>query len=102
MRDALRELALQLPIPVERWHPYVQLIVAVRDELLAELDHVDDARLAALLEEPLPPPRPGSALAALPVPDGQHPFLDEIVPFLEAAALVQAASLPSWAQPQAR
>jgi hypothetical protein len=91
MRAELRELALRLPIPVESWHPYVRLIAAVRDELLEELEQVDDDRLAAVLEGPVPPATPGSALAALPVPEGQHPFLDEILPVLEAAAYVQAA-----------
>lgn len=93
MRNELRELAESLPVPAGDWHPFAAVIRAVRDELLEQLEDVDEDRLAELLAGPLPAPCAGTALALLPVPEGQHPFLDEIRPFLEAARLVQAASL---------
>ena len=95
MIDDLLQLAERLPVPQGMWHPHAASIRAVRDELLADLARLRtcadaEERLTTLLGVHLLP-RPGSALAALPVPEGQHPFLDEIVPVLEAARLVQGA-----------
>jgi hypothetical protein len=95
MIDDLLPLAERLPVPDAGWHPHAALIRAVRDELLADLERLRqlpdaEERLTSLLGVSLAP-RPGSALAALPVPEGQHPYLDEILPALEAARLVQGA-----------
>jgi hypothetical protein len=93
--DDLLQLAERLPVPDAGWHPHATLIRAVRDELLADLERLRalpdaEERLTSLLGVDLAP-RPGSALAALPAPEGRHPFLDEILPVLEAARLVQGA-----------
>ena len=91
----IRELAGAMPVPDASWHPHAALIRAVRDELLADLTRLEaqaggEERLSSLLGAEVAP-RPGSALAALPVPQGEHPYLGEILPVLEAARLVQAA-----------
>ena len=95
MIDDLLQLASRLPVPEGAWHPHAALIRAVRDELLVDLARLRacpdaEERLTALLGVDLAP-RPGSALARLPLPEGRHPYLDEIRPALEAARLVQGA-----------
>lgn len=98
--EAVAALAAAFPVPHPSWHGYVpQMRACVADleralevserapEVLAlalravegELEHDFDAHHAG----------PGLAaayrrLGALPVPAGEHPFLDEIVPTLEA------------------
>ncbi len=95
MLAELRELAERMPVPDGAWHPHAALIREIRDELLETLERVDEETLEALLDGPVPVPEPGSALAALPIPEGRHPYLDEILPVLEAARRLQAASLPA-------
>jgi len=95
MLAELREIAEAMPIPAPAWHSHVRLILHVRDELLAgiaELEALPDGeeRAERLLGEELEP-LPGTALAELPVPAGEHPYLGEILAVLEAARLVQAA-----------
>lgn len=95
MSSDLRELAEQMPIPAEAWHPHVALMRRVRDDLLAGLDALErlpygEARLLAAIDAAAPA-LPGTALAALPVPEGEHPYLGEILSVLEAARAVQAA-----------
>ncbi|HET8528389.1 MAG TPA: hypothetical protein VFL60_05725 [Gaiellaceae bacterium] len=95
MLAELRELAEAMPVPQPAWHPHVRLIVRVRDELLAGIDRLEalpdgEERAERLLGVELEP-QPGSALAELPVPEGEHPFLGEILAVLEAGRLVQTA-----------
>lgn len=95
MLAELREIAEAMPIPAPAWHSHVRPILHVRDELLAgiaELEALPDGeeRAERLLGEELEP-LPGTALAELPVPAGEHPYLGEILAVLEAARLVQAA-----------
>jgi hypothetical protein len=91
----LRELAERMPVPSEDWHAHVALMVRVRDDLLAGLDLLErmpdgEARLAEAIDA-AEPATPGTALAALPVPQGEHPYLGEILAVLEAARAVQSA-----------
>jgi hypothetical protein len=91
----LRELAEGMPIPAEDWHPQVALMRRVRDELLAGLAMLErlrdgEERLAEAVDA-AEPATPGTALAALSVPQGEHPYLGEILAVLEAARAVQAA-----------
>jgi hypothetical protein len=91
----LRALAERLPVPADAWHPHVASIRAVRDDLLAGLDLLErlpdgEARLAEAIEAG-EAATPGTPLAALPVPEGEHPYLGEILAALEAARAVQAA-----------
>jgi len=108
--EAVAALAGAFPVPHPSWHGYVpEMRACLADleralevseqapETLAlalravegELEHGFDARHAG----------PGLAaayrrLGTLPVPAGEHPFLDEIVPTLEAVeALLVAVSL---------
>ena len=95
MLTELRELAETLPVPAPAWHPHVRLILEVRDELVAGIERLEalpggEDRVEALLGVELEPLR-GSALASLPAPAGEHPYLGEILAVLEAARLVQAA-----------
>jgi hypothetical protein len=102
----LRRLAERLPLPHPFWHPYTgQMHVVVRD-LFAAIDAIALLRPAQveLLRQvegqaAAPPPDAGGPTVAaarrrlreLPRPDGQHPYLFEIVPTLEAAAAALAA-----------
>jgi hypothetical protein len=102
----LRRLAERLPLPHPYWHPYTgEMHVVVRD-LFAALDAialVPPAQVELLRhvegEAELPPPDAGGPNVAaarrrlrdLPVPQGEHPYLAEIVPTLEAAAAALAA-----------
>jgi hypothetical protein len=102
----LRRLAERLPLPHPFWHPYTdQMHVVVRD-LFAALDAialVPPAQVELLRHiegkaQPPPPDAGGPTVAAarrrlrdLPLPDGQHPYLIEIVPTLEAADAALAA-----------
>ena len=101
----IRKLARDFPFPDARWHAYVSLIQDVVDDLNAACDAIGASpraatELARLIEQerfPAPAP-PGPALAAarcrlreLPVPDGEHPYVDEIRLALEAAAAAIAA-----------
>ena len=107
----LRRMAERLPLPHPFWHPYTdEMHVVVRD-LFAALDaialippaHVELLRHIEGEAEIPPPDAGGPAVAAarrrlrdLPVPQGEHPYLAEIVPTLEAAASALAAlTVPS-------
>lgn len=97
--EELRALALGLPIPQPAWHPHVEAIRRVRDDLLAALDQIEaDVRAVEALErllEGAPAPDVSTAeldrIEALPVPQGEHPYLDQILPVIEAARLAQLA-----------
>jgi len=102
----LRVLCARLPVPQPTWHPYVPMILSCREDfeyalaLAAERPEVI-LRAAALVEETSEPTLdPGASpelaaayerLHALPDPDGQHPFLDEILPALEAMRVLLVA-----------
>lgn len=103
----LRGLCERLPVPGADWHPHVAAIAACRDDLADAIEAVAArpaarARLEALLADEAEPAfdhtaaDPGTAAAyerlrALPVPEGQHPFLAEILPALEALELLLVA-----------
>jgi hypothetical protein len=102
----LRVLCARLPVPQPTWHPYVPMILRCREDfeyalaLAAERPEVI-VRAAELVHDekeptldPGAPPELAAAyerLRALPEPDGQHPFLDEIVPALEAMRILLVA-----------
>jgi hypothetical protein len=102
----LRRLCARLPVPQPGWHPYVALIGACRDDFeralaLADVRPRTLELVAALVdgETELPFDRDASAelaaawerLEALPLPEGQHPYLDEILPALDALRLLLVA-----------
>lgn len=108
-------LAAAFPVPHPSWHRYVPEMRACLDELRralavsarepAVLDlvlHAIDGELEASFDEHLAGPRLAAAhrrLCALPAPAGEHPYLDEIVPTLEAmeALLVGVSLVPAAA-----
>jgi hypothetical protein len=97
----LRELARSFPIPEPGWHGYVEEMRACRRDLEDAAEAIDSDPVASAALERLtdgdgpadagaPPAAVAAALdrlEALPVPEGEHPFLDEIVPTLQAARL---------------
>lgn len=102
----LRVLCARLPVPQPTWHPYVPMILSCREDfeyaLALAADRPDVVERAATLveEESEPTLDPGASpelaaayerLHALPDPDGQHPFLDEILPALEAMRVLLVA-----------
>ena len=102
----LRPLIERLPLPHPLWHRYVPLmheVVADATAALAALETLPAARaeLRRQLEgdgDYPPDDAGGPAIAAarlrlreLPVPQGEHPYLDEILLALEAAEAVLAA-----------
>lgn len=98
--DELRRLCGQLPVPDGTWHPGAAAIAAVRRDFEWALDRC--ARLPAALalvgdvdiDSSGADPELVAAwerLRALPLPEGRHPFLDEIAPALEAATATLAA-----------
>lgn len=108
--EIVTELADAFPVPHPSWHGYVAEMRACLSDLRRALAVSGEApellELAARsvdgdLEEGFDAHAAGPRLAAayrglglLPVPAGEHPFLDEIVPTLEAMeALLVAVSL---------
>ena len=102
----LRGLCARLPVPQPSWHPYVSRIAACRSDFeqalaLASEQPAALERLAALLDGDTEPAFAGDAspglvaawqrLGALPLPSGQHPYLDEILPALDALRLLLIA-----------
>ena len=102
---ALRELCGRLPVPGSSWHAHAALIAGTRTDFdvalnvcaqhRAVLDLIGralegdlDAAFAAGTNAELTASY--QRFRALPIPAGEHPFLDEILPTLEAveAALV--------------
>lgn len=102
----LRGLCARLPLPQPSWHPYVSQIAACRSDfeqalaLAAEQPAVLE-RATALLDGDAEPAFDADAspdlaaawqrLEALPRPSGQHPYLDEILPALDALRLLLIA-----------
>ena len=102
----LRSLCARLPLPQPGWHPYVALIVACREDFERTIDLAAESRDTLRLFEALAggAPEPGfepdaspalsaawKRLEGLPIPAGQHPYLDEILPALEALRLLLIA-----------
>ena len=102
----LRRLCAHLPVPQPSWHPYVAQIAACREDfehaLTLAAEHPHALELAAALidgeQEPSFEPDVSPALTAAwrrletrALPSGQHPFLDEILPALEAHRLLLVA-----------
>jgi hypothetical protein len=108
-RDLLaevRRLAERVPLPHPIWHRFVpEMHAVVRDlflalDTLAELPHAQaelvrsvDSDLRPALDDTGSPALAAARarLAGLPVPQGEHPYLDEIMLTLEAAGAVLAA-----------
>jgi hypothetical protein len=108
----LRQLAAAFPVPDGRWHAFSDEIHGCREDFAAALDVIagDPAATAALLDalagrattrrvgDPALE-RAAARLAALPAPEGRHPFVDDIFPGLEGmhAALAALAASPAAA-----
>jgi hypothetical protein len=102
--DELAAIWAAVPLPGEQWHPWVaELRRLDRDVRAAVAVLAEDAgarsELEAVLEAGDPAADDGRdglgealrLLAELPRPVGQHPFLHEIAPGLEAAGVLLAA-----------
>jgi hypothetical protein len=97
--EQVRQLARDFPLPHPRWHRFVPLMHEVIDDLTAALDAVASSpaalqelvdAVAGDLPEPFDPSGPSLAgaqarLRDLPLPAGEHPYLDEIALALEGA-----------------
>lgn len=112
--DEIRGLAAAFPVPQPSWHGYVaEMRTCVRDlarvlevaaavpEVLDLVGRALDGELEEAFDAGVAPPALAAAyrrLGRLPIPAGEHPYLDEIVPTLEALeALLVAVSLVPWA-----
>jgi hypothetical protein len=99
----LRRLCAQLPVPQPGWHPYVAHIAGCRHDfehaLTLTAQHPAALDLFAALADgdldltfdSASSPELTSAwqrLEELPIPEGQHPYLDDILPALEALRLL--------------
>jgi hypothetical protein len=99
----LRRLCAGLPVPQAGWHLYVALIAGCRQDfehaLALTAEHPAALDLFAALTDgeldltfdPAGSPELTSAwqrLDELPIPEGQHPYLDDILPALEALRLL--------------
>ncbi|MGH2933691.1 MAG: hypothetical protein ACRDL2_04145 [Gaiellaceae bacterium] len=104
--EEIARLRERLPIPHPSWHGYVAEMRQMTADLQAAVEAIRElpaaqAELVRRLEGDAEYPDEdagGPALAAarerlreIPVPAGEHPFLDEISPTLEAAEAVLAA-----------
>lgn len=102
--DELAAIWAAVPMPGEQWHPWVAELRRLDHDVRAAVAVLaEDAgargELEAVLEAGDPAPDDGRdglgeslrLLAELPRPVGQHPFLHEIAPGLEAAGVLLAA-----------
>lgn len=102
----LRRLCDQLPVPQPSWHPYVTQIAdcrtdfehslelsAVRPEALELVATLVDGSVELDFGVNATPELTAAwqRLQALPLPSGQHPYLDDILPALEAHRLLLIA-----------
>ena len=100
----LRELGRAFPRPDPRWHPYVEEIRTCLRDLEAAVGALErDPAAAAALDDFIerdvrPVPSESDAVRAayarvdaLPAPEGQHPFVAEILPSLDAMRVALAA-----------
>lgn len=101
----LRALAARMPMPQPAWHPHVAHIRACHSDLLEAVEAaardpvvLDIAR--ALLDDPQAQLDSDASediaaawarLETLPLPEGQHPYLDEILPAVEALRVLLVA-----------
>lgn len=113
LREAVTALAATFPVPSPSWHRYVPEMRACLADLRAALAACDggpealDLAASAVegaLDSAFDAEHAGPALrdayrrlGLLPVPAGEHPYLDEIVPTLEAleALLVAISHVPA-------
>ena len=99
----LRELAAQCPRP-QTWHPGAEHVAEVFADLEAAVAVITSSpraqeAFAAELEQPAWIPEPAGPLLAaardrlssLPLPEGEHPFVDMIRPTIEALGAALAA-----------
>jgi hypothetical protein len=113
--EEIGALAARFPVPQPSWHGYVSEMRACLADLAVALEVAEASPEAvALLERALDGElaRPFDAgatgrlveayerLGRLPIPAGEHPYLDEIVPTLEAmeALLVCVSLVPAAAR----
>lgn len=102
--DELDTIWAAVPFPGENWHPWVAELRRLDADVRAAIEVLDETagsreELEALLEEAVAAEDAGAdslgeavrRLALLARPAGQHPFLHEIVPGLEAAGVLFAA-----------
>jgi hypothetical protein len=104
--DELRALVERFPLPHPLWHRYVGEMHEMIVDLTAALDALatlsrarDELRRHVDGDADPPPEHAGgptvaaarARLRALPVPQGEHPYLDEILLTLEAAEAALAA-----------
>lgn len=101
----LRALWARVPAPRERWHPWADVIARLHADVqtaLTVLDADEEGRrwLDRLLAGETADAAAGLAdelgaalrrLTALPRPDGKHPYLDDVLPGLEAATVLLTA-----------
>jgi hypothetical protein len=102
----IARLGARLPIPDASWHAYVAELRGMTADLQAAvaairvLPGADAELLRQIAEEGDGADGPGAGpaladarrrLRSVPVPAGEHPFLDEILPTLEGAEAVLAA-----------
>ena len=102
----LRGLCTRLPVPQPSWHPYVSQMAACRGDFEQALAHAAEhpatlELLAALIEGETEATFDRGAsptlttawerLEGLPTPNGQHPYLDQILPALEALRVLLVA-----------
>lgn len=104
--ELLWELAARFPVPEERWHAHVPAMRrCVRDFRAAiqavQADLWAAAALDRIIEDGKEPAVPSGLVAEalgrldeLPAPEGEHPFIGEILPTLAAmrAALYAVAA----------
>jgi hypothetical protein len=109
--EEIRQLARRCPKPAGTWHPYTATILAAFEDLELALDALaaaldGEAALEAAIAGEVAARSPGQTLAeatarlsSIVIPEGRHPFRDEVVPTLEAmhAALAAVAATPAAA-----
>jgi hypothetical protein len=98
--DELRALAAAFPVPEQRWHAHVPEMRACMRDFRAAIRALDaDPRAQEELDRlldgsppadaaPAPVPEALARLDKLPAPEGEHPFVAEILPTLEAMRVV--------------
>lgn len=102
----LRSVWARVPLPRDLWHPWSETIRQLHEDVRTALAALADdeegrralARLLADEAQTTAPAAPADAvaaaigrLAALPRPDGKHPYLEDVLPGLEAAEALLGA-----------
>jgi hypothetical protein len=109
--ETMLELARAFPVPEERWHAHVPAMRRCLRDFRAALealaaDPAGEAALERALDTGAAAPADGpvaealARLEELPAPEGEHPFVTEILPTLEAmrVALLAVAASPGAAR----